>query len=67
LAVLVVIVVVVNATLKIVIAFVTPGPGPGPALVESIRAVETAAAAGLQMPHILSQVLVPASTNIHLH
>jgi hypothetical protein len=65
LAVLVVTVVVVNVTLKIVIAFVTPGPGPE--LVESIRAVETAAAAGLQMPHILSQVLVQASTNIHLH
>jgi hypothetical protein len=62
--VLVVIVIVVNATLKIVIAFVTPSPGPGPglALVESSRAAETAR---LQMPHILSLVLVQASTNIH--
>jgi hypothetical protein len=69
LAGLVIVDTVVNATLKIVTAFVipspVPGPGPGPALVESSRAVETVAGAGLQMPHILSPVLVPESTNIH--
>jgi hypothetical protein len=56
----IVIVVVVNATLKIVTVFVIPSPG----LVESSRAAGTVAA-GLQMPHILSPVLVPESTNIH--
>jgi hypothetical protein len=57
LAGLVIVVVVVNATLKIVTAFVIPSLG----LVESSSAV----VAGLQMPHILSPVLLPESTNIH--
>jgi hypothetical protein len=61
LAGLVIVVVVVNATLKIVTAFVIPSPG----LVESSSAAATAVGAGLQMPHILSPVLVPESTNIH--